>query len=113
MIFCARATRGRGLPSLDARSGRSVSPHPWREIKRAWRKHVYRSMRAVKGALATPFKSSLEKQTGLAQQPRAGYREETALHDFYSVVFSSSIVESRLSALKHVHYMLIDDGVFN
>jgi len=28
MIFCARATRGRGLPSLDARSGRSVSPHP-------------------------------------------------------------------------------------
>jgi hypothetical protein len=31
MIFCARATRGRGLPSLDARSGRSISPHP-REI---------------------------------------------------------------------------------
>ena len=28
MIFCARATRGRGLPSLDARSRRSVSPHP-------------------------------------------------------------------------------------
>ena len=28
MIFCARATRGRGLPSLDARSGRSISPHP-------------------------------------------------------------------------------------
>jgi len=29
MIFCARATRGRRLPSLDARSGRSISPHPW------------------------------------------------------------------------------------
>ncbi|MCG3775494.1 MAG: hypothetical protein JW395_2334 [Nitrospira sp.] len=28
MIFCARATRGRGLPSLDARSGRSIRPHP-------------------------------------------------------------------------------------
>ena len=28
MIFCARATRGRGLPSLDARNGRSISPHP-------------------------------------------------------------------------------------
>jgi putative transcriptional regulator len=28
MIFRARATRGRGLPSLDARSGRSISPHP-------------------------------------------------------------------------------------
>ena len=27
MIFYARATRGRGLPSLDARSGKSISPH--------------------------------------------------------------------------------------
>ena len=25
MIICARATRGRGLPSLDARSGRPLS----------------------------------------------------------------------------------------
>ena len=31
MIFCARATRGRGLPSLDARSGKSFSPHPLEE----------------------------------------------------------------------------------
>ncbi len=30
MIFCARATRGLGRPSLDARSGRSISPHPWK-----------------------------------------------------------------------------------
>ena len=30
MIFCARATRGRRLPSLDARSGRSICPHPRR-----------------------------------------------------------------------------------
>ena len=28
MIFCARATRGRRLPSLDARNGRSISPTP-------------------------------------------------------------------------------------
>jgi hypothetical protein len=28
MIFCARATRGLGRPSLDARSGRSISPIP-------------------------------------------------------------------------------------
>jgi hypothetical protein len=28
MIFCARATRGRGLPSLNARSGRSIRLHP-------------------------------------------------------------------------------------
>ena len=28
MIFCARATRGLGRPSLDACSGRSISPHP-------------------------------------------------------------------------------------
>ena len=27
MIFCARATRGRRLPSLDARNRRSFSPH--------------------------------------------------------------------------------------
>jgi hypothetical protein len=51
MIFCARATRGRGLPSLDARSGRSVSPHPWSENKQAWKEHTYHSMRAVKGSL--------------------------------------------------------------
>ncbi len=30
MIFCARATRGLRRPSLDARSGRSISPHPFR-----------------------------------------------------------------------------------
>ncbi len=28
MIFCARATRGLRRPSLDARSGRSISLHP-------------------------------------------------------------------------------------
>ena len=28
MIFCARATRGRGLPSLDARSGRAALAVP-------------------------------------------------------------------------------------
>ena len=31
MIFCARATRGLRRPSLDARSGTSISPHP-REV---------------------------------------------------------------------------------
>ena len=29
MIFCARATRGLGKPSLDTRSRRSISLHPW------------------------------------------------------------------------------------
>jgi hypothetical protein len=28
MIFCSRATRGLGRPSLDARSGGSISPIP-------------------------------------------------------------------------------------
>ena len=37
MIFCARATRGLRRPSLDARSGRSISPHPLRENEQAWR----------------------------------------------------------------------------
>ena len=31
MIFCARATRGLRRPSVDARSGRSIKPHPERE----------------------------------------------------------------------------------
>jgi len=59
MIFCARATRGLGRPSLDARSGRSISPHPWRENEQAWREHVYRSMRAVKDSLAAPLEGDV------------------------------------------------------
>ena len=47
MIFCARATRGRRLPSLDARSGRSFSPHPWRENEQAWRDHRWSFAAAV------------------------------------------------------------------
>jgi hypothetical protein len=54
MIFCARATRGRGLPSLDARSGRSISPHPWRENEQASKEREHRSMRAVKNSLPPP-----------------------------------------------------------
>jgi hypothetical protein len=57
MIFCARATRGRGLPSLDARSGRSISPHLWRENEQAWKEHTYRSMRAVKHSPAAPLRA--------------------------------------------------------
>lgn len=41
MIFCARPTRGRGLLSLDARSGRSISPHPLRGNEQA--RKTYRS----------------------------------------------------------------------
>ncbi len=51
MIFFARATRGLRRPSLDARSRRSISPHPWRDNKQARKEHVYHSMRAVKGGL--------------------------------------------------------------
>jgi len=36
MIFCARATRGLRRLSLDACSGRSLSPHPWRASERTW-----------------------------------------------------------------------------
>ena len=35
-----------------ARKVRSISPHPRRETKRAWRDHVYRPIRAVKGSLS-------------------------------------------------------------
>ena len=37
MIFCARATRGLRRPSLDARSGRPIRPHPGRENERVWK----------------------------------------------------------------------------
>jgi len=49
-IFCARATRGLGRPSLDARSGRSISPHPWRENEQAWKDRFSRSMVLVRCA---------------------------------------------------------------
>jgi hypothetical protein len=63
MIFCARATRGRGLPSLDARSGRSISPHPQRENKRAWKEHHIVQCAQERAASAIPFtRSSGEKQ---------------------------------------------------
>ena len=69
MIFRARATRGRGLPSLDARSGRSISPHPWGDNEQAWREHVYRSMRTVKGSPRATLTigpiGSIEKKTYL------------------------------------------------
>jgi hypothetical protein len=54
MIFCARATRGLRRPSLDARSRRSISPHPERHNEQAWREHVYRSMCAVGIIPASP-----------------------------------------------------------
>ena len=44
-----------------ARSGRSISPHPWRVGKQAWRKHTYHPMRAVKGNLGH---SSKERHRG-------------------------------------------------
>ena len=39
----------------EARSGRSISPHPQRRNEQAWREHVYRPMRAVKGSLGHSF----------------------------------------------------------
>jgi hypothetical protein len=55
MIFYARATRGLRRPSLNARSGRSFSPHPW-EITSELGSSILlygsgHSMRAVKGNL--------------------------------------------------------------
>ena|GEM_PF-2600695 len=56
MIFCARATRGRGLPSLDARSGRSISPHPLEkkmsEIGWITSKYGIIQVRVVEGSVA-------------------------------------------------------------
>ena len=61
MIFCARATRGLRRPSLDARSGRSISPHPLGDNEQALREHIYRSMRAFKGHFRPPFVRNKEE----------------------------------------------------
>ena len=61
MIFCARATRGRGLPSLDARSGRPISPHPWKENERVWR--------AGTGAARCPSCSQRVRKNGTRADP--------------------------------------------
>jgi len=57
MIFCARATRGFRKPSLDARSGRSISPHPWKNNERAWKGRLLsRSTRAIEDQPGHPYK---------------------------------------------------------
>jgi len=58
-------------PSLDARNGRSISPHPWRENKQAWREHTYRSMRAVKGSLGHSLLKRNERAWGDYPLPRS------------------------------------------
>jgi hypothetical protein len=54
MIFCARATRGLRRPSLDARSGRSISLHPLRDNERAWKDHLYRFDARNRGSTRPP-----------------------------------------------------------
>jgi hypothetical protein len=50
MLSCARATRGLRRPSLDTRSGRPSSPPSREKVGERGR-----SMRAIKGNLATPL----------------------------------------------------------
>ena len=83
MIFCARATRGLRRPSLDARSGSSLSPHPWRNNKRAWgnRRGQARGspvlvQRAVSEDVAQGMRSFLcsrnaRPQKGLVRRPQS------------------------------------------
>jgi len=52
MISCARATRSLRRPSLDARSRRSIRPHP----SETMREHLYRSTRALGERPGHPFK---------------------------------------------------------
>ncbi len=56
---------------MDARSRRSIRPHPWRDNERAWREHYRngaRSMRAVKGDLG----HSLERDVKRSGRPSLG-----------------------------------------
>ena len=92
MIFCARATRGFGNPSLDARSRSSISPHP---------RKYYIAQKSSPGFLESQIATRLESA------------KNSSLEHFRLVVLYSPIVEGWLCTLKHIHYMLIDDRVFN
>jgi hypothetical protein len=69
MIFCARATRGLRRPSLDARSGRSISPHHWRSNEQAQEEH-YRNVLVryaqEREASATPLMRGMRSRKILA-----------------------------------------------
>jgi len=88
MIFCARATRGlpstqlgtlslsKGRrPSLNARSGRSISPHPWRDNERAWKDQLFRSTRAIEDRPGYPLKAKerIVKMRAVGIIPAAPY----------------------------------------
>ena len=60
MIFCARATRGLRKPSLNARSGRSLSPHSLRR-ERASLEGTFISFDAR--SKGQPGRSSIEGDT--------------------------------------------------
>ena len=62
MIFCARATRGLRRPSLDARSGRSISPHPWKIASRL--EGSIRWMTVARCAQSRIDQVTLEKEVG-------------------------------------------------
>jgi hypothetical protein len=74
MIFCARATRGRGLSSLDARNRRSSAPIPegnTSELGGIYWMDVIRSMRAVKGSLGHSLEKWRAGEPGGGQAPFA------------------------------------------
>src|ERR1700704_4633993 len=55
LISCARATRGLRRPSLDARNGRSISPHPCIDTERAWKDHLSPRSTAAMRPARVPF----------------------------------------------------------
>ena len=92
MIFCARATRGRGLPSLDARSGRSFSPHPRRDNKQAWRDQFSRST-VLAWANGTSRQIDCEVIGGRAGEKTHAVEDQSALvsEDFISVAHGTDL----------------------
>ena len=72
MIFCARATRGLRRPSLNARSRRSISPHPWGITSKLGGINYIdggRSLRAVKDDLPTPSGGTGNRMRAIEDRP--------------------------------------------
>ena len=90
MIFCARATRGLRRPSLDARSGRSISPHPLRGDERAWREHYKAcSFNARIGKPSGPLsREELEKRWTVRREKTP----ELSRHSSYFFLFFSPLL---------------------
>jgi len=67
-LLCSRNARPQKA-LVERAQWKIIQPPSLRENKQAWREHVYRSMRAVKGSLATPLKRCIEIGMAARSEP--------------------------------------------